>query len=83
MRSENFTESFLLRRINSGPGVKAALTIGTTARADQMGVLENFMLLSRLNSLLCLSYDKKIFVSSDAIENFARSEHPLYTPSPR
>ncbi len=39
------TESFLLRRMNSGPGVKAAFAMGTTARAAQRGVLENFMVL--------------------------------------
>lgn len=74
--------------MNSGPGVKAALTMGTTARADQMGVLENFMLLSRLKSLLWLSYNnnKRIFVFSDALENvgrFSRWEHHLYIRSPR
>lgn len=57
---QDYTESFLLRRMNSGPAVKAALIKGTAARAVQMGVLENFMMLSRSMSLLWLSYTQKI-----------------------
>lgn len=52
----NHTESFLLRRMNSGPGFKAAFTIGTTAIAANRGVLENFMVLFRFRLLLRLSF---------------------------
>lgn len=41
------TESFLLRRMKSGPGVNAAFAMGTTVRAVQIRELENFMMLSR------------------------------------
>ena len=40
------SQSVLLRRMNFGPGVKAALTTGTMTMVFQKRALGNFMLLS-------------------------------------
>ena len=45
------TESFLLRRMNSGPGVKPAVTIGTTGAAAHMTVWVSFIVRFR-----CMSF---------------------------
>ena len=76
----NHTESFLLRRMKSGPGVKAAFTMGATARAVQKGELENFMLLSGWNAAKDVLYSVDVYLE-DVDENVGRCpecERPLY-----
>ena len=52
MRGRSLTESFLLRRMNSGPGVRAATTIGLSAAAANVMVWEYFIV--SLNWVLLL-----------------------------
>ena len=74
----------MLRRTKSGPGVKAALTMGTTTSAGHIAVLGNFMMLFDFELLPKLSYTQKVVTQEDVdvdvdvdVGHCSRCKHPF------
>lgn len=97
MHGRSLTESFLLRRMNSGPGVRAATTIGLSAAAANVMVWENFIVSLDWVLLLKLwvldktaSFFYAVEDGEDSVDGYAdrgerllsRCEAPLYILDP-